>query len=108
RLTEERVQGGEIQALVEYANWLKSAEPRKIDSYVLDVFAPLWKSPENPAVSAATDWLFNDAGSPWFALVTTNRTGAAYRAPDLIGTPLVALLAFQKHLFRNLADTNNV
>jgi len=106
KLTKVRVDGGDDGALVEFTSWLKSADPKKIDSYFLDVFEPLWMSPDHPAVADAVNWLFNDHASPWYSLVTTNRTLLYYRTPDLITTPLVAIPGFQQNLFRQLADTN--
>lgn len=105
QLTEARVKGGDPGSLAEYVTWLKSASPKKIGSYVLEVFEPLWCNPDDPAVMSAAQWLFNDEASPWSVSVTSNKTEAGYRAPELIVSPLVALRGFQEHLLRSLADT---
>ena len=68
QLTQLRMGGGDTNALVEYAAWIKAADPQKLDTYALDAFAPLWRNPSDPTLAPVADWLFNDPASPWSAL----------------------------------------
>lgn len=98
QLTQVRVLGGDTNALVEYAEWVKSASEEKVESYALEAFDPLLKSPHHPTVVSLTDWLFNDPASPWSKLPWQR---ASFCKP--IESDLIKLPPFRRLLLRELA-----
>jgi hypothetical protein len=99
RLTEFRVEAGDLGALNEYAAWIKSADEEKVDEYANEAFEPLWRNPTNAAVATVAEWLFNDTNSPWRRLPWKRST---FHNP--LDSDLVKLPAFQKLLVRELDD----
>jgi hypothetical protein len=99
QLTEIRVEGGDTNALDEYAAWIKTADEEKIDEYAIDAFEPLWRNPTNPVVVTVSEWLFNDTNSPWSKLPWQRST-----FQDPLDSNLVTLPAFRQMLARELED----
>ena len=99
RLTVIRAEGGDTNALSEYAVWLKSADEEKVDEYAIDAFEPLWRNPNDPRVSAVSDWLFTDPNSPWNKLPWKR---SHFRDP--VDSDLVKLPAFRRLLVREMED----
>lgn len=86
-----------------WAAWVRQLTP--LDLYPASmpkVFAPFWEQPDHPAFHAAVDWLFNAPSSPWWSLLDT--ADYEHATSGLLGTPLLRLPAFQRHVLRNLAD----
>jgi hypothetical protein len=103
QLTEILVSGGNTNALTEYCVWIKSADQEKIDLYPIEAFEPLCRHPEDPAASGTSEWLFNDAASPWSKLPWQR---SAFHDP--LDSDLVKLPAFRKLLTRELEKQNLV
>lgn len=99
QLTEIRAKGGDTNALSEYVAWIKTSNEERVDQYAIEAFEPLWRNPSNPAVVAASEWLFNDANSPWSRLPWQRCT-----FHDPLDSELVKLPAFRKLLARELEN----
>jgi hypothetical protein len=99
RLAEIRIEGGDTNALDEYAAWIKTADEEKIDEYAIEAFEPLWHNPTNPVVVTVSEWLFNDTNSPWSKLPWQRST-----FHDPLDSNLVTLPAFRQMLARELED----
>ena len=99
RMTQIRVEGGDMNALAEYAEWVKSAGEEQIDEYVIDAFEPLWRNPSNQTVSTLSEWLFNDSASPWSKLPWKRS-----HFHDPLDSDLVKLSAFRRLLVRELEN----
>jgi hypothetical protein len=65
----------------------------------MEVFEPMWRHPDDPAVAAAAEKLFGDDRSPW-----AERFLRAFNTRDLIHTPMVGVPAFRKRILTELAD----
>jgi len=99
QLTEIRVESGDINALPEYAAWIKSTDEEKVDEYAIDAFEPLWRNPNDLTVSTVSEWLFNDPASPWSKLPWKRST-----FHDPLDSELVKLPAFRRLLARELEN----
>ena len=97
QLTQVRVLAGETQALTEYAQWIKSATPRKAGGYELEAFEPLVKNSGVPSVVSVSDWLFDDPNSPWRELPWPQ-----IGFQKLIESGFARLPAFRRRLIRDL------
>jgi hypothetical protein len=96
-----RADGGDAQAIAEYASWVVTLKPAHVSHSERDVFRPLWRYPEHPAVVKAAAAVFEDPRSPWGeALRTFNR----YRLEDLVRTPLLGLRGFRKPILDTLVN----
>lgn len=103
QLTEIRVEGGDTNALDEYAAWIKLADEGKVDEYANEAFKPLWRNPTNPAVVTVSEWLFNDTNSAWSRLPWQRST-----FHDPLDSDMVKLPAFRKLLARELENPTTV
>src|SRR5262249_46803857 len=103
QLTEICVQNGDTNALIPYVNWIKSTDAEKQEDYAVAAFEPLWRNPDNAAVSAASEWLFNDPASPWSKLPWERS-----HFHDPLDSDLVKLPAFRKLLARELENQSIV
>jgi len=99
QLTIIRLEGGDTNALPEYAAWIKSADEEKVDEYAIEAFEPLWRNLNDPTVSTVSDLLFNDPASPWSKLPWTRST-----FHDPLDSDLVKLPAFRHLLARELEN----
>lgn len=99
RLTEFRLEGGDTNALEEYAAWIKTADEEKVDEYAVEAFEPLWRNPTNPVVVTVSEWLFNDTNSLWNKLPWQRSS-----FHDPLDSDLVKLPAFRKLLARELEN----
>jgi len=98
---------GDEKALEEYAGWMCWLT-RAPEWSTPDIFEPMWRHSEHPAIAAAAEWIFNDEASAWSTLVSHTPTGGAHKLAQLLQTPLVRLPGFRDHLLRRLADTTRV
>ena len=103
QLTEIRVEGGDTNALAEYAAWIKTIDEEKIDQYSVEAFEPLWRNPNDPAVQTASDWLFNDSNSPWSKLPWCFMT-----FNDPFDSKLVKLPSFRRLLLKEINDISPI
>ena len=103
QLTEFRVEGGDTNALDEYAAWIKTADEEKVDEYSNEAFEPLWRNPTNLAIVTVSEWLFNNTNSPWSKLPWQRST-----FHDPLDSDLVKLPAFRKLLARELENQSVV
>jgi hypothetical protein len=94
---------GDPNAGREYAAWIHS-EKVCDDPAGDEIFQPLWIQPDDPSIAAATDWLFNNAASPWRCLARLPGKSPFHPCTELLQSPLLGLPAFQKSVLRNLAD----
>ena len=99
QLAEICIEGGDTNALAEYAAWIKSADEEKVDEYAVEAFEPLWRNPSDPTISTVSDWLFNDPTSPWSKLPWKRS-----HFHDPLDSDLVKLPAFRRLLVREMED----
>ena len=64
-LTDLRTRPGDPEALDDYAAWVRTVTPDHFDFSPIDLFEPLWRNPDDPAIAAAAAALFEDPKSPW-------------------------------------------
>lgn len=108
RVLQARVQAGDATALDDYAKWLHhptGAMP--LNDCLEEIFAPLWRHHEHPAMMSAVWDLFEGDNSPFNPLLPR---GARF-AEDLIGrgdlvySALLSLAPFRRMLLRELQNT---
>jgi len=99
QLAEIRVEGGDTNALAEYAEWIKSADQEKVEQYAIEAFQPLCRNADNPTVMTVSQWLFNNTNSSWSKLPWQRST-----FHDPLDSDLVKLPAFRKLLARELEN----
>jgi hypothetical protein len=97
RLTQLRVSGGDTNALDEYAQWIQTANPDRMDTDLLAVFEPLYRNPAQPVVGSAAESLFNNPASPWSRLPWKM---SGFRNP--VETDLMEIPAFRQMVIREL------
>jgi hypothetical protein len=92
-----RQKAGDPGALEDYAAWVRSVTPDDFGPLPAQVFEPIWRSPDHPAIARAADALFADPASPWVAvfLREPGRPGVDFRTP-LILSPLLGVAPFRK------------
>jgi hypothetical protein len=101
-LTLARAHGKDPAALRDYTRWLLSTPP-VFPFEPQGVFEPLWRYPDDPAVTAAAKTLFNAPDSAWRREVE-KRAGAEFGGRGFVNTPLLGVAAFRELVFRLLAD----
>ena len=97
KLTLARVQAGDTNALADYAAWLKTASPERLETYLPDSLEPLIKFHDQQVIQLLADSLFNKIDSSWSAL-PWKQTGGF----NPVETELARLPAFRKLLLRHL------
>jgi len=97
-----RRDAGDPRAMADYAQWLRGANAAVLAQVDRPFyFAPLWQSPDDPAIAEVTKWAFTDPASPWVKggegmnPVWISRTG---------DSPLVALPDFRALLLKHMDD----
>ncbi|MGZ4963988.1 MAG: hypothetical protein ACXWC8_15630 [Limisphaerales bacterium] len=87
-------------ALANYVQWLKTAEPAKMETYAMNAFGVFTNHLQDSNATATCDWLFNDSTSPW------NHLPWQYvHFENPIESNLIVLPAFRQLLLRELANT---
>jgi hypothetical protein len=99
-----RVGAGDVNALDEYASWLRTTTPKMLEYVVLDAFKPLLAHPDHPALAEASQWLFNDPKSPWVPLVPEARGERMDFFHSLFPSPLIAVRGFREGVITALGD----
>lgn len=105
-LTLARMQSGDPAALSDYVDWLQRATLNDLPIFRLsNVFEPLYRAPNDPAVVRGAAFLFLDPRSPWVPLLQ-ERPGGLYESEfeDLLESPLLGLPAFRRAMLDSLAD----
>ena len=86
-------------ALADYVQWLKNAEPAKMETYAMNAFGVFTNHLQDSNAMATCDWLFNDSISPW------NHLPWQYvHFENPIESNLIVLPAFRQLLLRELAN----
>jgi hypothetical protein len=97
KLTLARVNAGDTNALEDYTGWLKTMSPDKLETYLPDSLEPLTKYPDEKAVQAVADELFNNPASPWSTLPWKQTAGFNPVESNLVQVP-----AFRRLVSREL------
>ena len=101
RLTQACIACNAPLTINEYADWLHTLKPKQVGNSAVFVLEPLWRYPNDPALSSAADWLFNDPASPWSSLFTDD---ISLQPEYLFTAEMLGLPAFRRHLLTALAD----
>lgn len=97
KLTLARVQAGDNNALEDYAAWLKTMSPDKLETYLPDSLEPMTQFSHGKVIQTVTDDLFNNPASPWSKLPWKQTAGFNPVESDLTKVP-----AFRQLLVREL------
>jgi hypothetical protein len=104
KFTRIRVGLGDLDALDEYAAWLRTTTPKMLQYATFPALQPLVDHPDHPALASAARWLFNDPKSPWVPLLPEARGERAPHFPNHFGSPLVVVAGFREGVLAGLAD----
>jgi len=102
--TEIRVRLGDLQALDQYADWLRTTTPKMLEYGTFTGLRPLLAHPSHPALAAAAQWLFNDPKSPWVPLLSEARGQQSPHFQNLFASPLIVVAGFRSGVLAGLAD----
>jgi hypothetical protein len=102
--TQVRVNQGDLAALDEYAAWLRTTTPAMLEYVTFEAFQPFLAHLDQPALAAATRWLFNDPKSPWVPLIPEARGQQSPHFQNLFGSPLIVIAGFREAVLAGLAD----
>ncbi len=108
RFTLARDQAGDAGAIGEYAQWVRTTAPDRLEQNALAVLEPLYRKPGDPALAAAAAWLFGDPQSPWVPLLGRKGVKTTFQAAGLIASPMVEVPAFRAMLLGALGDRSPV
>jgi len=97
KLTMARVRGGDGGGLKDYAAWMESMTPKKLDTYLEPALEPMAQYYTNIEVKALAARLFDTPGSVWNSLPWEH---AGFFDP--IESELVKLPAFRRLLAREM------
>jgi hypothetical protein len=110
-LTNLRIRARDLEALADYGGRVRTVTPDNPDLAfaVFEMFEPLWRSPDHPAVIAAAAALFEDPKSPWNPSLNLRELemNRGFRL-ELLGSPLLGLKSFRTVVLRALADMTQV
>jgi hypothetical protein len=98
-LTNVRASIGDTDALADYAAWIVTTSPDQAGFEALAWLRPMIEHPAAPEIARAADKLFGN--SPWVPLVSAQ---ASFHLLDLIGSDLVRVDGFKKHVLAQLAN----
>ena len=104
RFTLVRVKLGDLEALDEYAVWLRTMTPKLLGSRTVAAFQPLLEHPDHPALVSAANWLFTDPKSPWVPLLPEARGEQASPFQNLMTSQFIVIAGFRAGLIAGLAD----
>ena len=106
RMTRLRQDAGDPGALDDYAAWVRTVTPAGFSFFPVEMFEPIWREPDHPAIAAAALALFADPKSPWIPLfqpLERGWSGDAFKS-GLVGSPLLGVEPFRKLVIAGLAD----
>jgi hypothetical protein len=104
KFTLIRVRLGDLEALDEYAAWLRTTSPKMLEYGTFEALQPLLTRPDHPALASAAQWLFNDPKSPWVPLLPEARGEQSPPFQNLFASPLMAVAGFREGVLAGLAD----
>ncbi len=102
--TRIRVRLGDLEALDEYAAWLRTTTPKMLEYGTLQSLQPLLSHPDHAALASAGRWLFNDPKSPWVPVLPEARGQQAPHFENLFASPLIVVAGFREGVLAGLAD----
>jgi hypothetical protein len=98
---------GDKAALSDHAQWLKRQTPKDIANALGWALRPMWRHPDDPAIKAAAEWVFNDADSTWNPVAGgSGSRKMSFGFGDVFTNGMITLEAFRKQALRQLADTH--
>ena len=106
RMTTLRLKADDPSALDDYAAWARTVAPPEFGFFQAEMFEPMWRHPDHPAIAAAARSLFDDPASPWVPLFRPGDRGwqeGGFKA-GVITSPLLGLEPFRKLVLSGLAD----
>ena len=100
-----RARAGRLEALDEYADWIRTCRLKELERQSLDCFEPMWTYPDHPAIRDAARWLFNDPESPWLPLLRTpgGQTTFFYDG-NILSSPMVRVAGFRDGQIAAMTD----
>lgn len=104
RFTQIRARLGDVEALDEYAAWLRTTSPKMLEYGTFTALQPLLAQPDHPALASAARWLFNDSKSPWVPLLAEARGESSSFADNLFTSSLIVVAGFREGVLAGLAD----
>ena len=88
---------------------LRELSPQPGSYYQMQVFEPLLRYPDVPAVAAGAEWMFSDPASLWHAILRSDSAIHFQDARFMLGrNPLLGLASFRKLVLQTLANTQVV
>jgi hypothetical protein len=102
--TQVRLRLGDLEALDEYAAWLRTTSPKMLEYGTFQALQPLLADPDQPTLASAARWLFNDPKSPWVPLLPEARGQQAPPFQSLFASPLIIVAGFREGVLTGLAD----
>lgn len=102
-----RARGGDLAALDEYADWIRTRpRPGRLRHFEPEIFEPMWSYPDHPSIAAAAVALFDRPGSPWVPLFGPDDVGWGERGTpsDVIVSPMLGVAPFRKQVLVGLED----
>ncbi len=109
RFTLLAQQAGDPKALDEYADFVRTLRPSHGELATVEVFEPLWRNPDHPALAAAAVALFEDPTSRWVPLFHPRQRGwNDGNFADIINSPLLGVAPFRALVLAGLADKAEV
>ncbi len=98
-LTTLRAANGDANALADYAAWIVTTTPAQAENEARWWLQPMMEHPNAPEIARAADTLFGS--SAWVPLTSKD---AGYYLIELLGSDLVHVAAFKKHVLAELAN----
>jgi hypothetical protein len=102
--TVARLEAGDAQAARDYAEFIRTTAPDRLEHQVLAVLEPFHRRPDDPTLAAAAAWLFGDPQSPWVPLIGRKGVRLTYHVAEVIASPMVEVPAFRRMLLSALDD----
>ncbi|HET6251088.1 MAG TPA: hypothetical protein VFE47_25600 [Tepidisphaeraceae bacterium] len=94
-------QAGDHSGLNDYCDWIRAIRPREPGELPEGDISPLWRYPDDPAIVATAEYLFNDPKSPWNPI--RPKLGRRIQQ-ELLRSPLLGLKSFRDQMMRGLCD----
>ncbi len=108
-LTDVRTKLGDLEALDEYADWIRTLTPDHFVHVHSEILEPLWRNPDRPAMAAAAAAMFEDPKSPWnLSKNARDPNTSPGLGLALIGTPMLGLKDFRALVVRTLGDRTQI
>jgi hypothetical protein len=110
-LTLARIQGGDTNAISDYATWLQSRKPGQVFVYddsgpgyhAVEPLKPAARFPDSPAIVAALDNLLMNPNSPWYPSLAGSN-GKIGLARELVSSPLLGHAVVRSYFLTGLGE----